>query len=104
MKLLQPGNGDVIIMKISLVYPKHRVKSSFGSLLFGQPYIHQIFSSSELKAHKVSLKYTHRAVVRPCVRGSVHASTLSNMNISETRRPIAIKFYLKHHLDGGMAV
>ena len=25
------------------------------------------------------------------------------MNISETRGPIAIKFYLKHHLGGGKA-
>ena len=30
-------------------------------------------------------------------------STLSNMNISETSRPIAIKFYLKHHWGGGKA-
>ena len=37
------------------------------------------------------------ASVRLCVR----ASTLSNMNISATSRPIAAKFYLKHHLDGG---
>ena len=29
---------------------------------------------------------------------------LSNMNISETSEPIVIKFYLKHHLDGGKAV
>ena len=27
--------------------------------------------------------------------------TLSNMNISETRGPIATKFYLKHHWVGG---
>ena len=27
-------------------------------------------------------------------------STLSNINISETSGPIAIKFYLKHHWDG----
>ena len=31
------------------------------------------------------------------------ASTFSNMNISETIRPIAIKFYLKHHWGGGKA-
>ena len=30
-------------------------------------------------------------------------STFSNMNISETSRPIAIKFYLKHHWGGGKA-
>ena len=35
-----------------------------------------------------------------CVRPSV---TLSNMNISETSRSIAIKFYQKHHWDGGKA-
>ena len=37
------------------------------------------------------------------VRLSVRASTLSNMNISETSRPITIKFYLKHHWGGGKA-
>ena len=36
-------------------------------------------------------------------RPSVHASTLSNMNISETGWPIAIKFYMKHHWDRGKA-
>ena len=35
----------------------------------------------------------------PCVC----ASTLSNMNISETGWPIAIKFYMKHHWGGGKA-
>ena len=39
------------------------------------------------------------ASVSACVR----ASTLSNMNISETSRPITIKFYLKHHWGGGKA-
>ena len=39
------------------------------------------------------------ASVRPCVR----ASKLSNMNISETSRPITIKCYLKHHWGGGKA-
>ena len=33
----------------------------------------------------------------------MRASTLSNINISETSGPIAIKFYLKHHLGGGKA-
>ena len=41
--------------------------------------------------------------VRPCVRPCVRASTLSNMNISETSRPITTKFYLKHHWGGGKA-
>ena len=35
------------------------------------------------------------------MRPSVRASTLSNMNIPETSRPITIKFYLKHHWGGG---
>ena len=38
--------------------------------------------------------------------GSVHplvcASTLSNMNISETSWPIIIKFHLEHHWGGGL--
>ena len=33
-----------------------------------------------------------------CIYGCV--STLSNMNISETRRSIVTKFYLKHHWVG----
>ena len=37
------------------------------------------------------------------VRPSVRPSTLSNMNISETSRPIITKFYLKHHWGGGKA-
>ena len=43
------------------------------------------------------------ASVHPCIRASVRASTLSNMNISETSRPITTKFYLKHHWGGGKA-
>ena len=39
---------------------------------------------------------------RAGVRVSVRASTLSNMNILETSRPIVIKFYLEHHWDGGL--
>ena len=45
--------------------------------------------------------------VRPSVRARVcacvRASTLSNMNISETGNRITIKFYLKHHWGGGKA-
>ena len=37
------------------------------------------------------------------VRASVRASTLSNMNISETSRPITTKFFLKRHWGGGKA-
>ena len=31
----------------------------------------------------------------------MRASTFSNMNFSETSKPTAIKFYLKHHWGGG---
>ena len=34
---------------------------------------------------------------------SVHAFTLSNINISETSWPIVIKFHLEHHFGGGWA-
>ena len=37
------------------------------------------------------------------VRLCVCVFTLSNMNISKTNGSIATKFYLKHHLGGGLA-
>ena len=37
------------------------------------------------------------------MRAWVGASAFSNMNISKTSRPIAIKFYLKHHWGRGKA-
>ena len=58
-----------------------------------------IFSSPEPKAHKVSLQDRTRAGVRV----SVCPLTVSNMNISKTRQPIAIKFNLKHHWGMGKA-
>ena len=39
---------------------------------------------------------------RPLVGSSFHASTLSNMNISETSWPFKIKFYLEYHWGGGL--
>ena len=39
----------------------------------------------------------------PCMRPSVPAFTLSNMNISATSWLIEMKFYLKHHWGGGKA-
>ena len=57
-------------------------------------------------AYRLGLK---PASVCTCVRLSVCLFTLSNMkheylwnmNISETSGPIAIKFYMKHHWQGG---
>ena len=44
------------------------------------------------------------ASVRPCVRASVRASTLSNINIYEISWPIIIKFHQEHHWGGGLTV
>ena len=42
------------------------------------------------------------APVRPCIRPSVRAFTLSNINISETSWPIVVKLHLEHHWDRGL--
>ena len=60
-----------------------------------------IFSSPEPKAHGELIVY--QSSRRLCVCVCVSVSTLLNMNISETRGPIATKFYLKHHLGEGKA-
>ena len=60
-------------------------------------YHYIVFSSPEPKAHRAC-----RIGLEPASCPSMHGvSTLPNMNISETSGPIAIKFYLKHHLGGG---
>ena len=56
-----------------------------------------LVSSPEPKAHGELIVY--QSSWRPCLR----ASTLININISETSGPIATKFYLKHHWYGGKA-
>ena len=56
-----------------------------------------LFSSPEPKAHG-ELK-VYQSSRRPCVR----PLTLLNMNISAASRPIATKFYLKHHWGEGKA-
>ena len=61
-----------------------------------------IFSSPEPKAHGELIVY--QSSRRPSVCASTRASTHLNINISETRGPIATKFYLKHHWDEGKAV
>ena len=52
-----------------------------------------IISSPEPKAHGELIVY----------QSSRRPSTLLNINIPETREPIATKFYLKHHWAGGKA-
>ena len=65
--------------------------------MMGKVHNRDIFSSPEPKVHGELIVY--QASRRPCVR----PLTLSNMNISATSRPIATKFYLKHHWGGGKA-
>ena len=69
----------------------------FSYLVYG------FFSSPEPKAHGELIVYqsSRRPSVRACVRPSVRLSTLSNIIISTTSRPIPTKFYLKHHWGGG---
>ena len=57
-----------------------------------------IFSSPEPKAQGELIVWdsSRRACVRPCVR--------PNIDISETSRPIIIKFYQEHHWGGGLTV
>ena len=55
------------------------------------------FSSTEPKAHGELIVYQSSR------RPSVRLSTLSNIIISTTSRPIPTKFYLKHHWGGGKA-
>ena len=58
---------------------------------------HFFFSSPEPKAHGELIVYQSSR------RPSVCASTLLNINISETSGQIATKFYQKHHWGGGKA-
>ena len=59
-----------------------------------------IFSSPEPKAQGELIVWDSSQ--RPCVRPCVRASTVSNMNISETSWPIIIKFHQEHHWGGGL--
>ena len=54
-----------------------------------------LFSLPEPKAHGELIVY--QSSQHPSVCACVRASTLLNINISETSGPIATKFYLKHH-------
>ena len=59
--------------------------------------------SRRLRGELIVYRSSRRPSVRPCVRACVRVFTLSKMNISETNGSIATKFYLKHHLGGGLA-
>ena len=79
---------------------KHFIHPDYKNALEGTFRCHMhafIFSSPEPKAHGELIVYQSSR------RQSVRASTLLNINISETSGPIATKFYLKHHWGGGKA-
>ena len=57
--------------------------------------------SRRLIGELIVYRSSRRLCVRPSVRPSVRALTLSNMNISATSWLIGMKFYLKHHWGGG---
>ena len=59
--------------------------------------------SRRLRGELIVYRSSRRPSVRACVRLCVCVFTLSNMNISKTNGSIATKFYLKHHLGGGLA-
>ena len=59
--------------------------------------------SQRLRGQLIVYRSSRRPSVRACVGACVRVFTLSNMNISETNGSIATKFYLKHHLGGGLA-
>ena len=60
-----------------------------------------IFSSPEPKALGELIVWDSSRRLGVCA--SVRASTLSNMNISETSWPIVIKFHQKHNWGRGLA-
>ena len=73
-------------------------------ILFAFALMHTAFLaqlSRRLRCELIVYRSSRRPSVRACVRASVF--TLSNMNISKTNGSIATKFYLKHHLGGGLA-
>ena len=83
LEIFFPGTTGLILMKLAMNHQRPK------------PII--VFSSPEPKAHGELIVYQSSR------RASVRASTLLNINISETSGPIATKFYLKHHWAGGKA-
>ena len=59
--------------------------------------------SRRLRGELIVYRSSRRPSVRACVRLLVCVFTLSNMNVSKTNGSITTKFYLKHHLGGGLA-
>ena len=89
-------HGHVFVMR-----PVFSQRSSYN-----YRYVHWIFLahlSRRLRGELIVYRSSRRPSVHACVRPLVCVFTLSNMNISKTNGSITTKFYLKHHLGGGLA-
>ena len=94
----------IVWMHFSVVKPHHSnfrtISALFSGVILFPGFLAHLSRRLTRWAYRMGLEPSS---VRPCVRPCVRASTLSNMNISETSRPITTKFYLKHHWGGGKA-
>ena len=82
---------------------KNLVFSRHSSYHMSMLLLSHCFFLAHLSRRLIGELIVYRSSRRPCVRPSVRAFTLSNMNISATSWPIEMKFYLKHHWGGGKA-
>ena len=90
--LKEPVNRPGISLNILLKYVCH-----VGQPRNNRQLSHYILFLAHLSRRLVGELIVYPwSVVRPL-------STISNMNISATRGPITMKFYQKHHWDGGKA-
>ena len=81
----------------------HRYMNVLYVWLVSSKYLYRLQSYGKSPITSGSPLIVYRSSRRPCVRPSVRAFTLSNMNISATSWPIQMKFYQKHHWGGGKA-
>ena len=86
------GQGHFLTLAQGCVHTKIQTGFSQKLLCQSEPNC----SSPEPKARGELIIYPWSGV-RPS------SSTISNMNISATSGPITMKFYQKHHLEGGKA-
>ena len=97
--VLEPKGEDASVVSkrslgINLIFPQHQNQNSLLVTIshHAEAMYILVFSSPEPKAHGELIVY--QSSRRPSVRLCVRASTLLNINISETSGPIATKFYL----------
>ena len=92
---------------LTCLYKILRYKTSAGCLITVQNlFSFFLFICFTLLAH-LSRRLKGELIVYPCSgvrRRRRRCQLFSNMNISEASRPIAIKFYLKHHWGWGKAI